>query len=49
MLFMWMEPQTPVVMIMSGLTNQPWTLIVAIKRLYLSCLVLMAWSVNCRG
>ena len=45
MLCVWMVPRTPAVMVMRGLTCQPCILIAAMRGLYLSCFVLMAWSV----
>lgn len=41
-----MELGIHVVMIMSEFTIQPCALVAVIRRLYLSSLVLMAWSIN---
>ena len=37
--------QTLAVMVMRGLTFQPWVLIALMRGIYLSCFVLMAWFV----
>ena len=45
MLCVWIAPRTLAMMMTRGLTFQPWVFIAVMRQLYLSCVVLMAWSV----